>query len=200
MCNPLVRTVVHACLAEEPNTSAEHASVQQMSMHRFIFTIVKRPALVRRSASVHVADQPDRGDSQRRFTATNVPGVMLCIYNGDAVFDWDESNGGIEGSKPMKKTIQLPRFASEDEEATWWASRPGRDFLKQKSAELQKKMPKGLRLVGQLSRTKSVQIALRLPSPDVEKARELATRKGIGYQTLLKMLVHEGLRREAKRA
>jgi predicted DNA binding CopG/RHH family protein len=39
-----------------------------------------------------------------------------------------------------------------------------------------------------------------LPSPDVEKARELATRKGIGYQTLLKMLVHEGLRRESKRA
>jgi hypothetical protein len=32
------------------------------------------------------------------------------------------------------------------------------------------------------------------------KARELAQRKGIGYQTLLKMLVHEGLRREARRA
>jgi predicted DNA binding CopG/RHH family protein len=51
-----------------------------------------------------------------------------------------------------------------------------------------------------LNRTTSVQIALRLPSPDIEKARELATRMGIGYQTLLKMLVHEGLRREAKRA
>jgi predicted DNA binding CopG/RHH family protein len=100
----------------------------------------------------------------------------------------------------MKKTIQPPTFASEDEEATWWASRRGRDFLKQKSAEPQKKMAKGSRLVGQLNRTASVQIALRLPSPDVEKARELATRKGIGYQTLLKMLVHEGLRREAKRA
>ena len=100
----------------------------------------------------------------------------------------------------MKKTIQLPTFASEDEEATWWASRQGRDFLKQKSAEPQKKGAKGSRLVGQLNRAASVQIALRLPSPDVEKARKLATRKGIGYQTLLKMLVHEGLRREAKRA
>lgn len=56
--------------------------------------------------------------------------------------------------------------------------------------------PKGSRLVGQLNRTTSVQIALRLPEPDVTRARELATRKGIGYQTLLKMLVHEGLRRE----
>jgi len=100
----------------------------------------------------------------------------------------------------MKKTIQLPTFSNEDEESTWWASRQGRDFLKQKSAEPHKKATKGSRLVGHLNRTASVQIALRLPGPDVEKARELATRKGIGYQTLLKMLVHEGLRREAKRA
>ena len=100
----------------------------------------------------------------------------------------------------MKKTIQPPTFTNEDEEATWWASRQGRDFLRQKSAEPQKKMAKGSRLVGRLSRTASVQIALRLPGPDVEKAREIATRKGIGYQTLLKMLVHEGLRREARRA
>src|SRR5579872_7264159 len=100
----------------------------------------------------------------------------------------------------MKKTIKPPAFTSEDEEATWWASRQGRDFLKQKSAEPQKKVTKGSHLVTQLNRTASVQIGLRLPGPDVEKARELATRKGIGYQTLLKMLVHEGLRREAKRA
>ena len=57
----------------------------------------------------------------------------------------------------------------------------------------QRKALKGSRLVGQLKRTASIQIALRLPEPDIEKAREIATRKGIGYQTLLKMLVHEGL-------
>ena len=44
----------------------------------------------------------------------------------------------------------------------------------------------------------SVQIALRLPSNDLAKARDIAMRKGIGYQTLLKMLVHEGLRREVR--
>jgi hypothetical protein len=100
-----------------------------------------------------------------------------------------------------KKTIELPTFVDEDEEATWWASRNGREFLKQKSAGPQKRgiAPKGSRLVGQINRPTSVQIALRLPEPDVTKARELATRKGIGYQTLLKMLVHEGLRREARR-
>jgi len=94
-----------------------------------------------------------------------------------------------------KKAIQIPTFKNESEEADWWASAQGREFVKQKATI----SAKGSRLVGQLKRTASVQIALRLPEPDVARARELATRKGIGYQTLLKMLVHEGLRREARR-
>jgi predicted DNA binding CopG/RHH family protein len=98
-----------------------------------------------------------------------------------------------------KKALVPPKFANEDQEATWWASREGREFLKQKTETAQRKTVKGSRLVGRLNRTASVQIALRLPGPDVEKAREIATQKGIGYQTLLKMLVHEGLRREARR-
>jgi len=100
------------------------------------------------------------------------------------------------------KPITIPKFANEAEEADWWASRQGREFVKQNATGPVKKRvaPKGSRLVGRLKRSASVQIALRLPEPDVTKARELATRKGIGYQTLLKMLVHEGLRREARRA
>jgi len=101
-----------------------------------------------------------------------------------------------------KKPIEIPQFINEADEADWWASRQGREFVKQKAAGAGRKgiAPKGSRLVGQLNRTASVQIALRLPEPDVARARELAMRKGIGYQTLLKMLVHEGLRREARRA
>jgi predicted DNA binding CopG/RHH family protein len=98
--------------------------------------------------------------------------------------------------------MQIPKFADEAAEADWWASREGREFVKQNTAERPSKRAasKGSRLVGQLNRSASVQIALRLPEPDVAKPRELATRKGIGYQTLIKMLVHEGLRREARRA
>ena len=100
-----------------------------------------------------------------------------------------------------KKPIEMPKFENEGEEADWWASSQGREFLKQRSIGASKtgSVTKGSRLVGRLNRTVSIQIALRLPEPDVTKARELATRKGIGYQTLLKMLVHEGLRREARR-
>ena len=98
--------------------------------------------------------------------------------------------------KPM---VKLPKFVSDDEEAAWWASAEGRAFVKQQSASGSARQKKGSPLVASLRHATSVQIALRLPAPDVEKAREIAGRKGIGYQTLLKMLVHEGLRREGRR-
>jgi predicted DNA binding CopG/RHH family protein len=101
-----------------------------------------------------------------------------------------------ELTKPAAKP---PKFKSEDEEADWWASAKGRQFLKQQSAANSGRKLKGSRFVLDLNRVSSVQIALRLPAPDIAQAREIAERKGIGYQTLLKMLVHEGLRREARR-
>jgi predicted DNA binding CopG/RHH family protein len=50
-----------------------------------------------------------------------------------------------------------------------------------------------------LNKKSSVQIAIRLPEADLAQARKIAGRKGIGYQILLKMFVHEGLAREAAR-
>jgi len=100
-----------------------------------------------------------------------------------------------------KKTLQMPRFKSESEEADWWASPAGRAYVKQRSAEAQSKGTRasGSRLVAKLSNKSSTQIAIRLPGADLAQARKIAGRKGIGYQTLLKMLVHEGLAREARR-
>lgn len=100
----------------------------------------------------------------------------------------------------MTKTIsEVPKFKNEDEEAKWWASAAGREFLKRQPVAGVSKKRTGSSLVAGMNRSSSVQIALRLPAPDLAKAREIAERKGIGYQTLLKMLVHEGLRREARR-
>lgn len=100
--------------------------------------------------------------------------------------------------KPKGLTTAVPKFKNEDDEAKWWASAKGREFLKRQSSNGSAK-PTGSALVANLNRATSVQIALRLPAPDLDKAREIAERKGIGYQTLLKMLVHEGLQREARR-
>jgi predicted DNA binding CopG/RHH family protein len=43
-------------------------------------------------------------------------------------------------------------------------------------------------------------ITIRIANSDIERARKLAERKGIGYQTFMKMLLREGLDREEKRA
>jgi predicted DNA binding CopG/RHH family protein len=97
-----------------------------------------------------------------------------------------------------KKTskVRIPKFENESAEADWWSSREGRDFLKQQPPPSKKS---GSPLIAKLAKASTVQIALRLPSPDLAKAREIAERKGVGYQTLLKMLVREGLEREARR-
>jgi predicted DNA binding CopG/RHH family protein len=102
-------------------------------------------------------------------------------------------------TKRQKPVTRTPNFINEDEEAKWWVSAKGREFLKRQSSAKAAKKQNGSPLVANLNRASSVQIALRLPAPDLAKAREIAGRKGIGYQTLLKMLVHEGLRREARR-
>ncbi len=91
---------------------------------------------------------------------------------------------------------KVPRFQSEKEEAAWWdknraeldkdfvnAAREGR--LKRLSTE-----QLGARVAGA---TKV--ISLRLLEEDLTLAREQAARKGLPYQTYLKSLLHEALRR-----
>jgi len=105
----------------------------------------------------------------------------------------------MKTNKPTPKPPKMPKFRNENEEAKWWASAKGRDFLKAQPSSRNPGERRGSPLTSALTRAASVQIALRLPAPDLAKAREIANQKGIGYQTLLKMLVHEGLRREARR-
>lgn len=110
---------------------------------------------------------------------------------------WEESENVVK-----KKISQsgIPKFTDEQHEAEWWASAKGREFVKEQSARRGKRpLGGGSKLVANLARANSVQIALRLPAPDLGKAREIAERKGIGYQTLLKMIIHEGLQREGRR-
>lgn len=101
-----------------------------------------------------------------------------------------------------KKRLQIPKFRTESAEADWWASPGGRAYLKQKSAEARSKGDQAgeSSLVASLNEKPSTQIAIPLPGADLTQARQIAQRKGIGYQTLLKMLVHKVLRVEVRRA
>jgi predicted DNA binding CopG/RHH family protein len=101
-----------------------------------------------------------------------------------------------------RKTSKIPKFRNESDEANWWASRAGKAHVKKKAAAAQAEgdKPRGSSLVAKMNRkSSSVQIAIRLPQADLAQARKLAERRGLGYQTLLKMLIHDGLSREARR-
>ena len=49
---------------------------------------------------------------------------------------------------------------------------------------------------GSLMKPPTQKVMLRIPTGDLERARRQAADKGIGYQTLMKMLLHEALSRE----
>src|SRR5580704_14088582 len=98
-----------------------------------------------------------------------------------------------------RKMPEIPKFRNESEEADWWASRAGKAYVKRAAAHAEGKEAGGSSLVAKMNPKSSVQIAIRLPQADLAQARKLAERRGLGYQTLLKMLVHEGLSREARR-
>jgi hypothetical protein len=64
----------------------------------------------------------------------------------------------------MNKTPKTLKFKSESEEADWWASKAGREYVKQKSAKSQseEKTVRGSSLLTKMNRKSSVQIAIRL--------------------------------------
>jgi predicted DNA binding CopG/RHH family protein len=111
------------------------------------------------------------------------------------------SLGEQRENKMSKTPVNMPKFKNESEEADWWASADGRAYVQKKTKEARAAGTRfsGSPLVARLNKKSSTQIALRLPGADIEEARKIAGRKGIGYQTLLKMIVHEGLRRESRR-
>ena len=93
-----------------------------------------------------------------------------------------------------KKKLIVPRFASEAEDARWH----DRHRRKLESAVAQR-IQEGSTLTMQqaAARARTQPITIRLAMQDMDKARSLAAQKGIGYQTYIKMLLHEALRREA---
>jgi predicted DNA binding CopG/RHH family protein len=93
----------------------------------------------------------------------------------------------------MPTDISIPRFKSEREEARWWDAHPEvvtALFLKARKEGRLERLP---RIRGA---TKSVTI--RLPVADLERAQEIADKRGLPYQTFIKGLLHQALERESK--
>ena len=86
------------------------------------------------------------------------------------------------------KKMVIPKFSTEKEEAEWWEAHPG------VATRLLKKALKQGTVQRRLGETRIV--TMRIPVRDLESAQQLAERKGLPYQTYMKMLLHQALERE----
>lgn len=100
--------------------------------------------------------------------------------------------------------FKLPKFANEDEEAKWWYE--NRELI---SDEFQKAAKEGRLRTGGIRRlftekgipfpetkaTPTPTTTIRLDPDDIAKARMQAAERGLRYQTYLKMIIHEALRK-----
>lgn len=82
---------------------------------------------------------------------------------------------------------KLPKFANEQEEAEFWATHDSTEYLDgSEPAEV----------TFEDVRQRKTQISLRLDAESIAQLRIVARRKGIGYQTLIRMWVMERLAQE----
>jgi predicted DNA binding CopG/RHH family protein len=80
--------------------------------------------------------------------------------------------------------LRTPEFRTEAEEAAWWDANSDRVT--------------GLLIkLGRRSPVKTQSVTMRLPVQDIERARGIAEKRGIGYQTVIKSLLHDALKRVA---
>jgi len=97
--------------------------------------------------------------------------------------------------------LKMPKFRSEEAEANWWY-----DNREEHSKVMAEAIAKGetTTLADILERRRkklgvTPTVSIRIDPIDIARARRIATKKGLPYQTLLKTLIREALNREEKR-
>ena len=109
-----------------------------------------------------------------------------------------------------RRSTDAPKSKSEADEAGWYATPQGRrqtqrefaralkdgTLIRSAGSRIAKTDPKVLeRLMEQARQNATRSISIRLPIADLERARRIAERTGVGYQTVLKQAIHYGLKR-----
>ena len=92
----------------------------------------------------------------------------------------------------MRKEFQKKNFKSEEEEANWWDQ--NQDAL---ADEFERAASEGTLGHGTVARKGATPTTtIRLAPEDILLARTQAEKRGLRYQTYLKMVIHEALRSE----
>ncbi len=96
----------------------------------------------------------------------------------------------------MLEELKNKTFASEAEEAAWWKAHED-DLLE----EFKKATAEGRVGFGTVAKRMALPTTtIRLASDDIAKARAQAEKRGLRYQTYLKMIIHEALLKEEEEA
>ncbi|MFN0168187.1 MAG: hypothetical protein ACKV22_17315 [Bryobacteraceae bacterium] len=97
-----------------------------------------------------------------------------------------------------------PPFKTETQEAEWWAK--NQDLIADRFEQAAATGTLGKGTVARLARQQANQsgasptITIRLARHDLDRAKTFAAEKGLRYQSYLKMLLHQALNSEEKRA
>ena len=92
----------------------------------------------------------------------------------------------------MEQTLKVPHFETEGDEARWWVENQGQLTQQFKKAAAEGKLGRGTAA----RRGSTPTTTIRLDPEDIARARFHAERRGLKYQTYLKMLIHQALREE----
>jgi predicted DNA binding CopG/RHH family protein len=97
----------------------------------------------------------------------------------------------------MEQKLIVPRFANETEEAAWWFENQDLAFEEFERAGNEGRLGRGtaLRLANEAEAT-----MIALDAEDVERARSLAERNGVEFQTYVRRVMHRALLQEERRA
>jgi hypothetical protein len=96
----------------------------------------------------------------------------------------------------MAEELKIPKFQDEAEEARWWVDHQDEIAGAFEQAATDGRLGRGT--VARKGPTPTTTI--RLDQEDISRAREQAQRKGLRYQTYLKMLLREALLEEERKA
>jgi hypothetical protein len=110
---------------------------------------------------------------------------------------------------PHKSTDDR-KFSSEAAEADWYATPEGRlqtqreftralkagTLIRSAGLKAAKTDPKVLEQLLEQAKEKATRaVSIRIPVADLERAGQVAERNGVGYQTVLKQAIRDGLKR-----
>lgn len=98
------------------------------------------------------------------------------------------------------KAIVRPKFSSEKEEADWWFDNQEYIFEQFKRAKAEGRLGHGTAMRQMAEKQAAKSTTIRLDPSDISLAKVQAEKRGLKYQTYLKMLIHEALGREETKA